>query len=165
MTARRTDRIYVDHAAVALAASTRPGEWIRAGAYKTARGAEATASHARDGGLSAYEPAGYYQATVAEEDEGPVLWVRYVGAEGARLQALVVVDKRPVAEVAQKRTRCSDQPARFVTRLQHTLTQVRQGEDVTAAAWDASDPIQLAAEIEALAGLRRLSAFRKDTPR
>ncbi|MBT2453331.1 hypothetical protein [Streptomyces sp. ISL-86] len=71
-------------------------------------------------------------------------------------------DTRPVGVVAHARIQISDNPRRFQAGVARTLTAIDQGEDPATAGWTAVDPVKTAAEIEALAGLRRLSDTRKD---
>jgi hypothetical protein len=71
---------------------------------------------------------------------------------------------RLIGAVARARVRQSDRPLWFRTCMARTLAALDQGEDLTTAPWTAEDPVQAAAEIEVLAGLRRLSSTRKDTP-
>jgi hypothetical protein len=73
-------------------------------------------------------------------------------------------DTRRIGDVARARVRLSDDPKWFRTCMARTLSVVDQGEDLATAVWTAVDPVHTAAEIEALAGLRRLSSTRKDTP-
>ncbi|MFJ7592461.1 hypothetical protein ACIQZO_34850 [Streptomyces sp. NPDC097617] len=69
-------------------------------------------------------------------------------------------DPRPIGVVAEPRIAASDQPEWFRARLSDALKAVERGDDPATAAWTATDRVGLAAEIEALAGLRRLA--RKD---
>lgn len=73
-------------------------------------------------------------------------------------------DLRSVPDVARVRVELSDEPERFQRLLGRSVTALDQGADLATAAWTAADPVALAAEIEALAGLRRLNTFRKDAP-
>ncbi|MEC3995248.1 hypothetical protein VSR01_17565 [Actinacidiphila sp. DG2A-62] len=72
-------------------------------------------------------------------------------------------DTRLIGDVAEPRVRLSDDPRWFRTCMARALAVVDQGEDLATAVWTAVDPVQTAAEIEALAGLRRLCSTRKDT--
>lgn len=67
-----------------------------------------------------------------------------------------------VGEVAWMRVASSDEPERFRVCMARALTALDRGDDIATAAWTAADPVRLAAEIEALAGIRRLNVFRKD---
>ncbi|MEU1815214.1 hypothetical protein ABZ543_08445 [Streptomyces roseifaciens] len=71
-------------------------------------------------------------------------------------------DPRPVGELAQAREELSEQPERFRSCLSAAFGDLAAGEDLATAAWTADDPVRLAAEIEALAGRRRLENLRKD---
>ncbi|MEU6929035.1 hypothetical protein AB0A05_07705 [Streptomyces sp. NPDC046374] len=71
-------------------------------------------------------------------------------------------DPRPIGVVAEARIAASDQPARFRACMSDALKAVERGDDPATAAWTATDRVGLAAEIEALAGLRRLSSTSKD---
>ncbi|MFJ6014537.1 hypothetical protein [Streptomyces sp. NPDC092952] len=72
------------------------------------------------------------------------------------------LNRQPVGEIAWMRVASSGEPERFRACMARTLTALDQGEDIATAAWTAADPVRLAAEIEAMAGLRRLSIFQKD---
>lgn len=74
-------------------------------------------------------------------------------------------DRRTVADVAWMREVASSNPYAFRQGLARTLAALDGGEDLATAPWNALDPAQAAAEIEALAGIRRLSllAVRKDS--
>ncbi|NDK24728.1 hypothetical protein FSY75_09605 [Streptomyces sp. TR1341] len=71
--------------------------------------------------------------------------------------------QQPVGEVASMRVASSEAPDHFRACMARTLTALDQGDDVATAAWTAADPVRLAAEIEAMAGVRRLNIFRKDS--
>ncbi|KPI33377.1 hypothetical protein OV450_1465 [Actinobacteria bacterium OV450] len=64
-------------------------------------------------------------------------------------------DLRPIGVVAQARIAQSTRPSRFQRILSDALKAHKDGEDLATAAIDMTDPLKLAAEIEALAGLRR----------
>jgi hypothetical protein len=63
-----------------------------------------------------------------------------------------------IVALAQPRVAKSTQPERFLRQVRDTVTRSRAGEEIATAAWTMRDPVALAAEIEALAGLRRLAA-------
>lgn len=72
-------------------------------------------------------------------------------------------DLRPICDVAAERANRSEDPERFRACVAHAVTAVQKGADLATAWWDPVNPVRLAAEIEALAGLRRLRASRKDS--
>lgn len=73
-------RARVDHAAAAATARTTPGQWVLAGIYPSSASAKSAARRVPLAELvSAYEPAGAYQAETGLHDDGYSLWVRYVG--------------------------------------------------------------------------------------
>ncbi|MGC4947797.1 hypothetical protein ACLQ2N_16570 [Streptomyces sp. DT224] len=65
-----------------------------------------------------------------------------------------------IREVAFLRVAASDDPEWFLRAMSLALSVESRGADLATAAWTTADPVRAAAEIEALAGLRRLS--RKD---
>ncbi|MEU2487129.1 hypothetical protein ABZ593_21280 [Streptomyces sp. NPDC012617] len=69
-------------------------------------------------------------------------------------------DRRPLPEVAAPRIERSADPVGFRAHLVRSTAAVCRGEDLATAAWTADNPLQLAAEIEALAGARRLAYAR-----
>lgn len=69
---------------------------------------------------------------------------------------------QPPGEVAWMRIASSSHPEAFRTWMARTLTALDRSEDLAAAPWSAEDPIRAAAEIEALAAMRRLNVFRED---
>ncbi|WP_433856743.1 hypothetical protein [Streptomyces kronopolitis] len=71
-------------------------------------------------------------------------------------------DLRSPADVAWMRVAESTAPERFLTVLGETAAALEEGADLATAAWTPDDPVRLAAEIEALAGARRLNTSRKD---
>lgn len=71
---------------------------------------------------------------------------------------------RPVGAVARKRVMASDSPRWFRTCMASALAALDNGEDLAGAPRTPADPVEAAAQIEALAGVRRLSVSRKDTP-
>ncbi|MFE0766132.1 hypothetical protein [Streptomyces smyrnaeus] len=71
-------------------------------------------------------------------------------------------DQRPVDVVAVRRADASEHPDRFLALLDAATAALLNGSDLAAACWSNADPVRVAAEIEALAGARRLSTFRKD---
>ena len=73
------------------------------------------------------------------------------------------LSRQPVVDVAWLRVASSEDPDRFRACMEQTLTAVERGADVAGAPWSAADPVRLAAEIEAMAGVRRLNIFRKDS--
>ncbi|MGW6393054.1 hypothetical protein ACWFR1_21665 [Streptomyces sp. NPDC055103] len=161
MTAAKNPLVYNDHRTTAEHARACPGEWVWGGNYQTVGGADATARQIRRGAKVAYEPAGAYQAVV-RHDPAPALWVRFVGSaeNAARLD---VIDCRSVGQVARPRRCRSAQPEKFQACMARALIAVKDGADLATSVWTAVDPVKTAAEIEALAGLRRLSACPKDT--
>lgn len=76
----------------------------------------------------------------------------------------VGADLRPLAEVGWMRVASSAHPDRFRVEMARTLVALYRGDDPATTAYGVADPTQLAAEIEALAGVRRLDASRKETP-
>ncbi|MCX4550535.1 MULTISPECIES: hypothetical protein [unclassified Streptomyces] len=70
-------------------------------------------------------------------------------------------NERPIGDLAWMRIASSAEPERFRACMARTLTALGQGDDIATKAWRAGDPVRLAAEIEALAGVRRLNSFRK----
>lgn len=160
MTAPKNPPVYNDHQAIAEHARACPGRWVSAGLYQSGSGAEGTARKVRKG-ETAYEPAGAYEAMVRRENGIEVL-VRYI-ADTIPTPIPLIDDRRPLARVAEPRMKRSADPTKFRTAMARTLTAVVGGEDLAGARWTADDPIQLAAEIEVLAGVRRLNAFRKDS--
>ncbi|WP_381792833.1 hypothetical protein [Streptomyces niveus] len=68
-----------------------------------------------------------------------------------------------IGDVARARVALSEQPGWFRTSMARTLTDVDRGQDPATAPWTAVDPVKTAAEIEALAGLRRINLHRKDS--
>ncbi|MFF4388511.1 hypothetical protein ACFY0G_17290 [Streptomyces sp. NPDC001552] len=64
-------------------------------------------------------------------------------------------DTRPIRVVAERRIANSTRPARFERCMKDAITAHLDGDDLATAAIDMGDPLKLAAEIEALAGLRR----------
>ncbi|WP_439082151.1 hypothetical protein [Streptomyces sp. WL006] len=152
--------VYHSHQAIAERARACPGEWVWGGTYQTVSGASMTARKASRGERPAYEPAGAYQAVV-RRDPRPALWVRFVG-DAQNAARFDVIDCRPVSQVARSRRLQSEQPAKFQMCMSRALAAIKGGADLATAAWAADDPVKTAAEIEALAGLRRRSACPKD---
>ncbi|WNI31452.1 hypothetical protein [Streptomyces sp. ITFR-6] len=74
----------------------------------------------------------------------------------------LLLNQLPVGDVAWLRVASSSEPERFRACMARTLTAIAQGDDVATSAWNATAPVRLAAEIEAMAGIRRLNCFRKD---
>lgn len=70
---------------------------------------------------------------------------------------------RPVEDVAATRIAASSHPARYRACIQDALAAMGRGQDLGNARWTTTDPVRVAAEIEALAGARRLAHIRKDT--
>ncbi|MFD6935306.1 hypothetical protein ACFWAP_03990 [Streptomyces goshikiensis] len=66
-------------------------------------------------------------------------------------------DARPIGVVAAERVEQSTQPARFRACMSEALKAYKAGEDLATARRCLDDPLKVAAEIEALAGLRRLA--------
>jgi rRNA maturation protein Nop10 len=100
----------------------------------------------------------------AEAQERAVARALFAGRNAAALPALLR-DARPLRTVAAPRVARSESPRRFKTGMARTLAAVEQGEDLATAVWTAVDPVHTAAEIEALAGVRRLAIThaRKET--
>ncbi|MFI9026386.1 hypothetical protein [Streptomyces sp. NPDC053560] len=73
-------------------------------------------------------------------------------------------DVRSVPDVAKARIALSEDPEAFQRLMRRSMTALNRGADLATAAWTAADPVALAAEIEALAGLRRLNTCREDAP-
>ncbi|WP_019548519.1 hypothetical protein [Streptomyces sulphureus] len=71
-------------------------------------------------------------------------------------------DQRPIDVVALRRADTSEHPERFLALLDAATAALRNGKDLATAWWSNADPVRVAAEIEALAGARRLNTFRKD---
>ncbi|MCX5326365.1 hypothetical protein [Streptomyces sp. NBC_00120] len=71
-------------------------------------------------------------------------------------------DLRSPAEVAWMRIAESTNPDYFQAVLGETTAALEKGSDLAVEAWTADDPVRLAAEIESLAGARRINTFRKD---
>jgi hypothetical protein len=71
--------------------------------------------------------------------------------------------KRLIGQAARVRVALSDRPQWFRACMARTLADIDRGEDLATAVWTAVDPVKTAAEIEALAGPRRLSPRRKDS--
>ncbi|WP_432001541.1 hypothetical protein [Streptomyces sioyaensis] len=65
--------------------------------------------------------------------------------------------------MAWLRVAASGDPGRFMAVLDRTTAALEDGTDLVAAPWSAADPVQLAAEIEALAGARRLNSIRRNS--
>ncbi|MER7835273.1 hypothetical protein ABTY98_05020 [Streptomyces sp. NPDC096040] len=74
---REYERI-ADHRQVAARAKAAPGQWQRVGQYRTVESARASATQVRAGAMTAYEPAGHFDAYRTVGHEGRGLWVRYV---------------------------------------------------------------------------------------
>lgn len=72
-------------------------------------------------------------------------------------------DPSRIGVVARQRVALSASPKWFRTSMARTLADVDRGDDLATAAWTAVDPVKTAAEIEALAGLRRLAPVREDS--
>ncbi|WP_284576642.1 hypothetical protein [Streptomyces sp. 2P-4] len=71
------------------------------------------------------------------------------------------LNRRPIGDVAEPRLLLSDNPGWFMTCMNRVIVDFERGEDPATAGWTAVDPIKCAAEIEALAGIRRLAHFRE----
>lgn len=161
MTAAKNPPVYNDHQTAAEHARACPGEWVWGGNYQTAKGADSTARQVRRGAKPVYEPSGAFQAVVRNE-AGHSLWIRYA-ADAQKAIRRDVTDCRPVGQVAEPRRCRSGQPEKFQACMARALTAVKGGADLATSVWTAVDPVKTAAEIEALAALRRLSACAKDT--
>ena len=68
-----------------------------------------------------------------------------------------------IGNLARVRAQLSERPPWFRGCLTRAIAALDRGEDLATAGWSAADPVRSAAEIEALAGMRRLSSTRKDT--
>lgn len=88
---------------------------------------------------------------------------RAAARQAAGERATVPDAPRRIGAVARPRVASSSRPWWFRTCMARTLADVDQGFDQAAAAWTAADPVKTAAEIEALAGLRRLALVREDS--
>ncbi|UQA95730.1 hypothetical protein [Streptomyces halobius] len=71
-------------------------------------------------------------------------------------------DQRPIDDVAWLRVASNEESDRYCAVLNQAMADIDDGADLATAPWSAADPVRLAAEIEALAGARRLNTFRKD---
>jgi hypothetical protein len=71
-------------------------------------------------------------------------------------------DQRPIAHVAWLRIASSERPDWYRAVLSKAMAAIDDGADLATAPWSADDPVRLAAEIEALAGARRLNSYRKE---
>jgi hypothetical protein len=70
-----------DHQHAADQARQMPGTWVLAGTYASRASAVSAALQVRTGErLSAYRPAGTYEARTELTDDGADLWVRYIAA-------------------------------------------------------------------------------------
>ncbi|MFC7791299.1 hypothetical protein [Streptomyces cinereoruber] len=147
----------VRHAEVAEEARLYPGTWITAGHYETRSAANKAVRGVRSGEIRAYRPQGAYAAVVQMVDGRPGIAVRYAGHP-----ATPRLDMRTVEEVYVPRAGRSENPDAFRAHVAHALDRYASGEDLATEAWTHGDPIRLAAEIEALAGLRRLRLFRQN---
>lgn len=83
---RLARRPIVDHSAVAADARSKPGQWVRAGEYRSTQSAKATAACIRAAGGSQlrtaglhYGPPGAYDAGTQLTEYGCDVLVRYVG--------------------------------------------------------------------------------------
>ncbi|MFI0827192.1 hypothetical protein ACH4Q7_22365 [Streptomyces roseolus] len=144
-----------DHVETAAQAMLHPGKWVSAGRYLSESGAATAARKARSGDITAYAPAGLFEAKVRHDGNVIELWVRF-NEEAAR--GRLRPDGRPVAQVARPRIESSDDPEWFELVMVSSQQECCDGQDLATARLDLSDPIRLAAEIEALAGCRRLAA-------
>jgi hypothetical protein len=63
---------------------------------------------------------------------------------------------RPIGALARKRVLASDNARRFRTYMARALAALDNGEDLTTAPRP-TDPVEAAAQIEALASVRRLT--------
>ncbi|MET8475385.1 hypothetical protein ABZY90_19785 [Streptomyces sp. NPDC006422] len=80
----------IDHARVAAAARSKPGQWIRVGEYRSSQSAKATAGCIRKAGGSQlrtarnhYAPTGAFEARTQLTEFGCDVFTRYVGAQAA----------------------------------------------------------------------------------
>ncbi|MFZ3595122.1 hypothetical protein [Streptomyces sp. BH104] len=71
-------------------------------------------------------------------------------------------DLRSPAEVAWLRAAESEDPDRYLAVIGRTVAALEAGADIATQARTPHDPTDAAAEIEALAGARRLNTCRKD---
>lgn len=67
-------------------------------------------------------------------------------------------DLASISEVGSQRVALSASPQRFRNWLTDTLAAVARGEDPATAPWSPTDTVRIAAEIEALAGIRRINS-------
>ncbi|MEV3895401.1 hypothetical protein [Streptomyces anulatus] len=67
----------------------------------------------------------------------------------------------PIGVVPLRRALASSNPDWFRTCVNRTLVDVDRGEDPATAVWTSVDAVRTAAEIETLAGLRRLATARE----
>lgn len=74
-------RYYTDHSKIADAARSRLGEWIEAATYTSRDSAHHTASFIRTGKrLTAYQPAGSFEAKTERGDGSYTVYARFIGA-------------------------------------------------------------------------------------
>ncbi|MGA5496696.1 hypothetical protein ACPCSP_20275 [Streptomyces cinereoruber] len=158
MTDRLGHSAYIDHAATAARAKLHPGEWLCAGSYENGNSAEKAARRIRTGETGSYARIGVFAATVRPADGFPEVWVRYLRAPGQPAKPL---DMRPIEEVAAPRVALSGDAGRFQALVSSALARYASGEDVATERCTWHDPVRVAADIEAMAGLRRLRQFRK----
>lgn len=80
-------------------------------------------------------------------------------AEG---EASVIGAPRWIGAVAHARVAMSEQPRWFRTCMARALAGLDNGEEPATAPWTPADPVETAAQIEALAGVRRVNTSRRD---
>jgi hypothetical protein len=69
----------VDHQVVAEALKANPKTWARVGKYRTVNSSASVASHIRGGLLTAYEPAGSFEAVARTVDGEYWVYAKYIG--------------------------------------------------------------------------------------
>lgn len=67
-----------NHRETATAARQAPGVWTPVSVYPARESALTVARHIRQGGITAYEPAGSFESYAAVHDDGTAVWARYV---------------------------------------------------------------------------------------
>ncbi|WP_327377958.1 hypothetical protein OG393_30775 [Streptomyces sp. NBC_01216] len=80
----KTTRPRVDHQATAARAVAAAGRWVFAGTYGSSYTADSMARLVRTGSgrrMTAYDPAGAYDAYTERVDDGHALYVRHVRGE------------------------------------------------------------------------------------
>lgn len=67
-----------NHRQTATAARQAPGVWTPVSVYPARESALTVARHVRQGGITAYKPAGSFESYAAIHDDGTAVWARYV---------------------------------------------------------------------------------------